>query len=261
MTMKGLAKWMYHTGHAVLDAIAPPLCVACDAQLPYPMPPLCTSCMELAQPMPSPICHHCGVGVSRHAEDLPYHGDLCERCIHFPPHFTVARAAFDYEGLLATILPAIKYGKLEVHMHNLSSLIIPFARDLITQWHQAESAQTPLLLVPMPMHWRALQKRTFSQTMILTECMAKHTRTLTEFAPHALTKARHTSQQAGLTLAERRLNLKDAMRADARQVEGRIVVLVDDVMTSGSSANEAAKTLFAAGARKVLVLTLARATH
>lgn len=216
--------------------------------------------MALVQPAPRIICHRCGVGVPRHADDLPHHGDLCERCVHFPPSFEMARAAFDYEGLLGELLPAIKYGRREVLMHHISELLIPFGARQVEAWFDAEGRQSRLVLTPMPMHWRAVNARGFSQTMILTAALAAHTSAWAHFAPHALDKTRHTRQQAGLSLAARRTNLAGVFTASSRCVSGRSVVLVDDVMTSGSSAHEAALACLEAGARRVFVLTLARAT-
>lgn len=260
MMLDRLSGWFQRASTAVLDTLAPPLCVACDVMLVHHDSPLCQACMELVQPPPRVICHHCGVGVSRHADDLPYHGDLCERCIHFPPRFEMARAAFDYEGLLGEIIPAIKYGRREVLMHHLSALFVPFGTAQVEAWFEAERRESKLVLTPMPMHWRAVSKRGFSQTMILTAALAAHTSTWAHFAPHAIAKRMHTSQQAGLSLAARRTNLVGAFKADPKVVRGRAVVLVDDVMTSGSSADEAAHACLEAGAKRVFVLTLARAT-
>ena len=244
---------------AALDQLAPPLCVTCDVRLGPCPGPLCPSCTERLVPPPSPRCYRCGEGVGAFAEDLPYGGDLCERCIHFEPAFEQARAAYAYEGLLATALSAIKYGKREVLMHHLSALLVPTARDQIARWH-AQSGRSRLVLAPMPMHWRDLSRRTFSQTMILTVALRDALdRELVEFAPHALGKIKRTPKQASLCFDQRRMNLVDTMRARPEQVAGRCVVLIDDVMTTGSSAEEAARALKRAGALKTYVLTLARA--
>lgn len=241
----------------LLDIIAPPLCAYCDKVLDSPSKALCEECMQLLIPVPSPTCFHCGISARPREDELPHNGDLCDTCMHFPPLYTQANAPYFYEGLLRELLPSIKYGKQEVLMHNIAPLITPFAKERILHWHDLHHISHSIL-VPMPMHWFDLFRRGFSAPMILAKAIQRTLPHTTSLAPMALQKVRRTPPQASLSHAARQLNLNGVLRADATHVAERHVILVDDVLTTGASANQAAQALKKAGASHIFVLTLAR---
>ncbi len=112
------------------------------------------------------------------------------------------------------------------------------------------------LVVPVPMHWWRKWSRGFNQAELLARGVARRTGIP---VTRALKRRRRTLAQAGLTLAQRRENLTAVFRVTARnRVEGRRVLLVDDVLTTGATASACAETLKRAGARSVVLLTLAR---
>lgn len=253
--------WLGHHLRRLVDAIVPPLCVYCDAALSSVAPPLCEDCMQLLVPIPTPRCHRCGVSPNFGAfaiEDLPYKSDLCGECSTHPPAFTQAEAMYAYEGVLHQLLPAIKYGKREVLMHNLSHLFAPWALDVARRWSEARAHGDPMLVAPMPMHRRDLMHRGFSAPMILARSLTCQAPDAFELSPMLLEKVRRTAPQASLSHAARQLNLEGAMRAPGVRQRGRRVILIDDVLTTGASAHQAARALLDAGAAEVFVLTLAR---
>jgi ComF family protein len=177
----------------------------------------------------------------------------CDRCRRHPPAFRSARAVALYlpaaTGLnpLARAVQHLKYGGRRGVAETLGALLAeryPFADDA--------------LLVPVPLHHRRLRTRGFNQAVLLARALAR--RRHLALAPRALVRTRVTRAQPGLAATARRANLAGAFavrRADL--VAGRHVVLVDDVLTSGATADACARALRAAGATAVDVYTVGRA--
>jgi ComF family protein len=109
----------------------------------------------------------------------------------------------------------------------------------------------------MPLHWRKRLERGFNQSELLAKVLSKRTGIP---VVNALRRRKSTTPQAGLTRAQRRTNVAGAFEADQRErIDGRHVLLIDDVLTTGATASACAAVLKRAGARRVTVLTLARA--
>jgi ComF family protein len=112
-------------------------------------------------------------------------------------------------------------------------------------------------IVPVPMHPRGLRERGFNQSLLLAKVISKGSRV--PLVPNGLLKEKDTPPQLGLTAKERVTNLSGAFSA-VRSFSGMSVLLVDDVMTTGSTARACSKALLKAEAKSVTVLTLARAS-
>ena len=188
----------------------------------------------------APVCAAC-----ERPLDAPFDGPVCILCWH-----DARAAAGNYDGALRRIIHAFKYDRRR-------SLARPLGAML-------REAGAPLLrdagcVVPVPLFpWRRL-RRGFNQAAALAEHLGPP-------VVHALWRIRPTAAQAGLTAAARRRNVRDAFRMSpllsTRQQEligGHIVVLVDDVMTTGATLGACAAVLIEAGAREVRTLTLAAA--
>jgi len=119
----------------------------------------------------------------------------------------------------------------------------------------AETVGTPLL-IPAPMHPARRRARGHNQTELLCEAALKHLGRAYEYAPHALRRVRHTPPQQGLMRGKRLRNVHGSMQAGGA-VRGRACVVVDDVMTTGSTLAEARRALLLAGAREVHTVVLA----
>ena len=117
------------------------------------------------------------------------------------------------------------------------------------------------LLVPVPMHAARRRERGHNQTELLCKAALKElSKTVFEYAPHALTRTVNTKTQQGLPRAERLKNIKNSMTAgpDAKKITGRVCIVVDDVTTTGATFEEAKRALKSAGARAVHCIALAR---
>jgi ComF family protein len=181
----------------------------------------------------------------------------CLACMARAPAFTAAWAPFEYGGAVAGALRQLKYaGRPEIA--RLLARSMPPAL-------LAEAFAGAELVVPVPLHVRRLRERQFNQASVLALAMrARLPRPpggvhKPRFSARALLKVRHTAPQSSLSFSERLANVRDAFAADPRRVAGRRLLLVDDVMTTGSTAHACARALLDAGATSVGVLTVARA--
>jgi ComF family protein len=208
---------------------------------------LCTRCRAAMAPPPEPLCQTCGalLGVRRP-------NDQCCSCLRHAPAFSSARAAALYlasdTGLnpLAAAVKALKYRRRRVLADALGELLAeryPFARDA--------------LLVPVPLHRARLRERGFNQALLLARALGAR-RGLT-VAPRCLVRTRITDAQARLSASERRRNLQDAFALRTPLPATRSIVLVDDVLTTGATADACARVLRAGGALRVDVYTVGRA--
>lgn len=237
---------LQQAGRALLDALYPPLCLVCRAPVADPGS-LCPTCWSEMQFLDGPVCPICG---------FPFEVDagpdmLCGACLARPPAFDRARAVFRYDDLSKKPVLALKHAdRLE--------LVPGFVRWL-------ERAGRPILagsqvIVPVPLHWQRLWKRRYNQSAELARGLARLTG-LT-LAPQALVRRKSTPSQGAMPSAEaRRKNVRGAFAVPKPRraaVKGKSVLLIDDVLTTGATADACARALKRAGAKSVCVLALAR---
>lgn len=237
-----LVRWF----RIALDCCLPRTCAACGS----PLPPghahaACGRCLAAIRPPSPPWCPRCGL-------PLPHAGAPCPDCRRHPPAFGIARAAGVYRGddtalnPLGALVRALKYhGRREV-APTLGALLAdrwPYDADVV--------------LVPVPACRRRLQERRVDHALLLARALARRRRL--PLAADVLRRVRATAVQAGLDAVSRRRNLAGAF-AVVRPgvVRGRHVVVVDDVLTTGATADLCARALLAAGARRVDVWVVAR---
>ena len=234
-------------GSALLDFIFPPLCHVCRSFIPDAgSMHICPDCLASMGPVPEPACTICGI---------PFLGagdcHACGACLLDPPSYDAARAALVYDGPAREMIHRFKYN-YQTHLRRPLALLTASRLASFISGHQAE------LLVPVPLHARRLRRRGFNQAVLLGEVLAKEWGV--PLKRRAMQRIRWTEPQINLSAAERRDNVKGAFAvADPAQVAGRNVVLVDDVLTTGSTVQECARVLKKAGAGHVLVVTAARA--
>jgi len=228
-----------------LDFIFPPRCPAC-ARLGERVA-LCAACTAAIVPARSPLCPTCG---ECFAGGGPDHS--CSRCLQRTPHYERARAcalySSDGDSPLIEILHRFKYGRDTT----LAPILGGFLAD------HCPLAVDHDLLVPVPLDLARLRWRGFNQAVSLARALAA--RCGRRLHPMALQRCRATPPQVGLGEADRRRNMAGAFAVrDRGAVRGRDILLVDDVMTTGATVEECAKTLRRGGARRVDVVVLARA--
>ncbi|HEY6292186.1 MAG TPA: phosphoribosyltransferase family protein [Terriglobia bacterium] len=189
-------------------------------------------------------------------------GYLCADCRRGQPHFDLARSYGIYTGKLRAAI-------LQVKFHGRERLGTMLGRLLMEPWRTLEAASPlarPVLIMPVPLHRSRQRERGYNQAGLLAEGFLRAARARNgaagvDLAGRCLTRKRSTAPQSGLSLAARSENVRDVFEvAAAERFRGRDVVLVDDVMTTGATASACAAALKRAGAQRVIVLTLARAT-
>jgi ComF family protein len=236
-------------GRAVFNGavtlIYPPTCVACGAATGVPHT-LCAPCWSGMRFIERPFCERLGTPF---AVDLgvPL---LSPAAIADPPVFERARAVARYDETARALVHRLKYGdRLEL----AKALGAMMARA------GAELTREADVIVPVPLHRWRLWRRRFNQAMALARVVSWTSGVACD--PFLLARVKRTQSQVGLTRAQRGENLQGAFRApDAAKpwLEGRRVLLVDDVLTTGATANAAARALLRGGARAVDVLAFAR---
>jgi ComF family protein len=113
------------------------------------------------------------------------------------------------------------------------------------------------ILIPVPLGKKRLQERGYNQVALVAQPLAYLTGI--KYLPHAMWKSKDTRSQVGLNVNQRRENVSNAYRADAKSVKGKSILLMDDVSTTGSTISACTEALLAAGARDVCAITIARA--
>lgn len=230
-----------------LDLFYPPYCFGCRSRARHGG--FCRRCLDRIGMPRSPLCPSCGLPFrTRLGADHP-----CGRCLRRRPAFRRARACALYvssaaeESPLAKALHLFKYGRDVTVGADLSHLLVARCP------HPPEYD----LLVPVPLHPARLRWRGFNQSLLLARPLGRSWGV--EVDPLVLRRARSTPPQVGLDESARRKNVRGAFRvAVPGSIRGRSILLVDDVLTTGATANECALTLRRSGARRVDVLVLAR---
>jgi len=196
--------------------------MACEADLPT---------------LPQARCPHCALPSHEHA--------LCGHCLRHPPDFDHTEAVFAYGFPVTTLIQQLKYrGVLEISDF--------FAQALAEQLRTRPAVD---LMIPMPSHHHRLKARGFNQAVEITRQLARHRPGAWKY--DTCIRLRDSPPQAGLELKERQRNLRGIFSCPSR-LDGLRIAMVDDVMTTGASLNELAKTLRQAGAAHIEAWVIAR---
>jgi ComF family protein len=221
------------------------MCVACGAALPPGRDRFCGPCRAALTSDTQTTCPRCASTVGAFAAVE----DGCIHCRNSTFHFDRTIRLGPYEGLLRELILRLKHEGGELLAELLADLWAEHAESRLREL-QAE------VVVPVPLHWRRRCTRGYNQSEVLARSLAA--RLGLPCRPGWLRRARFTPDQTRQTAAMRRDNVRNAFQGRPRQgLRQRCVLLVDDVLTTGSTASEAARALRDAGARRVVVAVLA----
>lgn len=227
----------------VVDFLLPPRCFCCREAVAT-QGGLCAACFASLSFITEPVCGGCGYPF---AHDLP-EGTLCGACTRLRPAFDAARAALVYDDASKRLVLGFKRAE---RTQGLATL----AKWLARAGHAALGGAD--VIVPVPLHPRRLFARRFNQAAVLAKALSRGTGVALDVL--SLERARNTPSQGGKGAVKRAQNVRGAFRARGGKVfGGRSVVLVDDVLTTGATADACARALKKAGATRVTALTLAR---
>lgn len=221
---------------------------------------LCEDCWQALDAWSGPLCHRCGLPLAGLVNEP---GFLCAECRRDVPHFDFARSYGVYSGKLRAAVLQLKF-------HHRERLGTRLGALLLGRWQALESAASALshpLVVPVPLHRARERERGYNQAKLLAEGFLKaHRRAFgspgtMKLDSRCVARKRPTTPQSGLSLHARSENVRGAFEVTAPdRIKDRDVILVDDVMTTGATVSACAASLKRAGARRVVVLALARAT-
>ena len=254
---------------SVKKAIFPPRCLVCGALFHAQVRPdenmadvfktlmapfLCSTCALGFLPVKPPICPWCGIMFkSRQGED-----HICGECVASPKRFRIARSAGIYEKALMSVIHGFKYkGKIQ--------LARPLGTILFSSFVSHWGGYGIDAIVPVPLHHRKLKIRGFNPSLLMVRNWKLLASIRSVNLPNppivrdVLAKIKWTIPQTGLARKKRKQNVKNSFAVkDSSKIEGKRILLIDDVYTTGATANECTKMLLKSGARYVDVLTLAR---
>lgn len=245
--LQALVRSGAHLARVALDALVPPSCPVCDTPVEAPGL-ICPACFPRFRPIVPPLCTACGLPMV--VTEPPPGSGLCPACAARRPLFARARAVWLYEGAARDTILRLKYADREDLAPTLGRLMAGAGADLL---RDAE------LLLPVPLHLGRLVARRYNQAALLARAVAKVAGV--PVAVDALRRTRRTPALANLSRGEREAILSGAFAVAPSwrdRIVGRRLLLIDDVLTSGATAESCAGALLQAGAAGVDVLAAAR---
>ena len=228
-----------------LGVLYPPTCIACQAATGEPHA-LCAACWSSIRLIERPFCERLG---------LPFAVDLGQpllspAAIADPPVFGRARAVAEYDGTASLLVHRLKYNDRLELARAMGSMMARAGAELLADAD---------VIVPVPLHRWRLWWRRFNQAMALARVVSCES--CVPCDPFLLARVKRTRRQVGLTKAQRQDNLQGAFRVPTEakaKLKGKRVLLVDDVLTTGSTANAASRALLRGGVASVDILAFAR---
>jgi ComF family protein len=229
----------------LIQLLYPGICAACNQPLAEDQKAFCSSCLSTLTSDPYPSCPRCASTVGPF---VSLEGG-CSACRQQSFHFESVLRLGPYDGLLREVILRLKQSTGE-----------GFAETLGELWAQHAGTQLRALqadvVVPVPLHWWRRWTRGYNQSEALAFALARSLGLTCQ--PRWLRRIRNTPRQVQQVASFRRDNVRNAFSARPRpELRGKTVLLVDDVLTTGSTASDAARALCQAGAARVVVAVLA----
>lgn len=225
----------YQSFWSGFDWLYPPQCGGCAKAGKR----WCDDCMSSVQLIIPPVCPICGKKQSSEK--------VCEGCTVSSHVYTAIRSWGEYRGPLRHAIQRLKYNRDVAMGEILARPLVSFLKGL--NWMVD-------IVAPVPASLARLRERGYNQVSLLARPLGLGME-LT-YRPHALHKVRDTRSQVGLSAKERQENVRGVFQADRHVVNGKVILVIDDVTTTGSTLEECAIALKEAGAQQVYGLTLAR---
>jgi len=231
-----LSYFLYRFAWGSLDLIFPPLCGGCGKLGSR----WCKDCQQKVQHLVEPVCEICGISMDG--------SGLCSNCMKARPRYRLLRSWSVFEDPVRNALHKLKYRRDVALGDALAAQMWGFVLGL--KWPVQ-------MIVPVPLGKKRLVERGYNQVNLIALPLALAVGI--DFAPDGLSRIRETRSQVGMTRRERRENVNGAFLGHGKRVNGRVILLMDDVATTGATLSSCAEALYKAGAQDVYGLTVSRA--
>ena len=241
MDIKGL---FYSAVQSGVLLIYPPRCLLCGSE-GCQGKDLCEHCQQTL-PFNHMACVVCALPLPQNTSD----GSVCGRCQKMPPHYDEAFSVFSYQQPVIWLIQQLKFNDRLTHARLLGDLLA--ASDCI----ERIASDKAVCILPVPLFKKRLRERGFNQSIELARALSKKTRWPIDL--NAVQRVRETVSQTGLNAKARRRNIRGAFEV-VEPLQHKHVVIIDDVVTTGSTANELSRILKKSGVERISVLSLARA--
>ena len=239
MRMESLTAVLGEGLRAALDFALPPRCAGCGA-IVGDVHSFCVDCWKQIDFLGEGGCDICGIPLEATEQST------CARCLASPPRLARIRAAVAYGELSRSLAIRLKYGRKVAVARTMARYMAPLVQY-----------DGDCLLVPVPLHRTRLWNRGFNQSALVARELSRRLKVAAD--PMALRRVRRTPPLKGMSPLQRRKTVAGAFRVpDPRAIAGKAVVLVDDVLTTGSTAEACARALQRAGAARVELVSWAR---
>jgi ComF family protein len=258
-----LVSWASGVAAGLFATLFPSDCRLCGVPLiNISRLPVCEDCLDALRPISGELCSICGerlqspFAFSAEGRSSESGDTLCGLCRRLEPPYVKATAYGSYESGLRELIHLLKYNQVRPAANVLGRMLAEAIEDLQPLFNDSE-----VLVAPVPLHSGKLAQRGFNQSELIARAAVKLKAAggQLQLSAGLLERRRETKSQIGLSRHQRRENIRGAfVVAKPSEVDGREVLVVDDVFTTGTTVSECARILRRAGASKVYVATVAR---
>ncbi len=230
-----------------IDFVFPPQCPYCG-EIIHRSQVMCDTCFKQIRFITGSKCYLCGrpLPLTDINEKL-----VCPDCLKKRKIYDIARSVFIYDAFSRHAILKLKNADRIDLRHFFVNYMIIAGKDIIDKCD---------IVVPVPLHWRRRLKRKYNQAAVIAELLARKTNKL--YSPTILFRNRYTPSQGRKKRNERKRNVGDAFSVNkSKNIKDLSILLIDDVLTTGATAEACAKILKKSGAKAVYVLTIAQAVR